>query len=164
MLMLSQPKSNAMKKFVCIIIPVFFLVFLFLISNIDNGSPQFPASLDLNQVSSISLYYTNDNQKKEIIELEDISTILLAISASTSHGSYTRVPDGGQTFLILVHLNNGSQYSCVYNQTEESSGYYSDGIEHMRLSSLDFASIWKELSYPVIPAHATHEFSDWPTL
>lgn len=152
-----------MKKKVCILIPVLLLmIFVLLILYTTEKSPCAPLSAD--QIDSVSLYYFNANRKKVIESQTDISDILSAMSNFRSRGAYDSVPAGGQTFQILFQLYDGSYYSCIYYQTAKSSGYYADGNGHIRVSSLDFVSIWENLDCIAVEAYADLEFSEWPEL
>lgn len=151
------------KKLLFVLIPVALLVIAaLLIPNIAARIPQISASAD--QIESITIYYSNEGSRKVVDTREDILAVLEAINNSRLFGSYTSFPTGGQSFLMLFQFGNGSYYSCVYYQTAQSSGYYSDGVERLRLFSLDLASLWESLSCPAVRADAEAEFSAWPGL
>lgn len=159
-----MPSDHA-KRFIWYIIPVILaiVVMVFFLKG-PKKTLQIPILAD--QVETISLYYNNEGHKKIIDTQEGIEFFLREMKCARIFSGYEpkHFPAGGQSFSIRFNLKDGTHYSCTYYQTGDIDGYYSDGVNHYRITSLNVFEVWERLSFPAIHARASEEFSDWPEL
>lgn len=147
------------KKACILAFPLITLCCLILLCFSNRNNLTFPIPID--QIESISLYY--NGQKKEVTSTSDISYVVHSVTHAYSHGSYEKIPTGGQTFFISFHLTTGTSFLCTYYQTTDSSGYYADKESNLRVSSLNFAEIWDNLSAQAF-TETKSDFFVWPSL
>lgn len=148
---------------------VLFFVFLsigiivFLSHSTSDTLFRFPVSKE--QISSISIYYSNIHLKKEVSSEPEIAYIMSYVhERSYTTGTYQEIPTGGQSFLILFHLIDGTDFPCIYYQTAEFNGYYTDGTSKITVTSLNFVNLWNSINCEEILAFAEQEFSAWPIM
>lgn len=153
------------KYYVLFFICSFFsiVITIFLTHSTPHTLFRFPVSEE--QISSVSIYYSNISKKKEIFSESEIAYIMSYANERTYiTGTYQKIPTGGQTFFILFHLIDGTDFPCIYYQTTEFSGYYVDGRSKVTITSLNFIDLWLSLECKESLAFAEHEFSSWPTM
>lgn len=114
---------------------------------------KYEVGVTIEEISEITIYYTNEACKKNIDRSEDVATILNALNDMGIRGQYDSqdsLPAGGQTFFLFFHMNDGQKREYVYYQTSESSGYFSDGTNQRVVSKFNLIKIWKDLTYEAI--------------
>ena len=136
-----------MRKMVSMLLILLFLLPFF--GCADKEPPQLVPPPE--EVSSVTIWWSSPNvtkKAKEISGQEDIAAFLQRMNSAESHGSYTHLPSGGQTFSMILNLRDNTAFSCMYYQSGASDGYYTDGTVKLRISSLDLKTAWEELPYP----------------
>lgn len=117
-----------------------------------------PYTLDLEAscIDSVSVYYTNEAQKKAVTRPEDIQKILVAINAQENYGPVEELPAGGLGFVYVFCLTDGTQRVCTLSDGGEW-GLFDDGVQFMETKGMDGLSLWDELDYEIHRAVADQE-------
>jgi len=159
-----MPRDRAKKFIWCIIFVMLVVAVGIFFLKTSKRTLQIPVSAD--QVESIFFYYDNEVSKKVIDTQKEIAAFLNDVEHAHIFGkyTYTHFPVGGLSFSIRFLLKDGTHYSCIYYQTGDIDGYFSDGVDHYRITSLDALTVWERLSFPAVRAHACEEFYGWPEL
>lgn len=132
-----------MKKIVCIVLAI-----VLLYCAIQLLIPGYSLDVAPEDVTSVSLYYTNSGEKKEITAPTDIQQLISEINKQNDFGNYKeQYIDGGQGFIIVFHLTDESDFVCTYTDHSGGSGAFSNGTTNRRVSGLDLYEIWCELDY-----------------
>lgn len=132
-----------MKKIICIVLAIVLLYFI-----MQLAIPNYSLDIAEADVTSVSLYYTNSGEKKEITGSDDIQTLMKEINNQNDLGNYKdQHIDGSQGFTIVFHLTDGSDFICTYADHSGGSGAFSDGTINRRVSGLNMYEFWYELDY-----------------
>lgn len=117
-----------------------------------------PYTLDIpaDSVDSVSVYYTNEAQKKAVTRPEDIQKILAAINAQENYGPVEELPAGGLGFVYVFCLTDGTQRICTLSDGGQWC-LFDDGAQFIETKGMDGLSVWNELDYEIHRAVADQE-------
>lgn len=98
-------------------------------------------------VSSVTVYYTYDLMQKKTADMQsEISLLYTSLGDISPRGSYKQTPDGGQSFILVFHLNDGSDWICTYFQTaDDGRGYFADKNEQLKVVNLNLKQLWNQI-------------------
>lgn len=146
-------KKKWWKIFLAVCISVLLLLVLLFLQKMHN----YQLNIDGTAVDSISLYYDNINKKVEITEINDICAVIGKIRSMSNWGNYYSLPDGGQLYCIVFHLKNLPDFTCLYLETGEGSGFFTDGTVKIKVAGIDFKELWNSLDYEIKEAYTVDE-------
>ena len=116
-----------------------------------------PSSYELpfaeSDVASVTFCWDHDEMKrKETADPTDISLIYTALCELSLRGRSKEIVYGGQSFVLVFHLKDGTDWACDFFQTSAEKGFLTDENGRWAVRYLDLKQLWPQLRSQAVPA------------